>query len=410
MYEMASSLGMNTNDMLWMAIVGQTDLLVHGRVDDAAYNFFVQHYNNAVLTLNADTPPRARADDGSGFVPAAEAGRIVFSHEYRLMMHRHWSLYESMFYSNYVASRLGVWRTNGEARLRNLLAEVGLSLVDARQKFSFLRPREQRHLREQLELRGPAQGLPDLLYGSFVRNCGFESPVSAADIVYSVTALMEHTVRRGGPGSGGGGSSRDAGGGRAGGAGGEGEGQEEGEDDSWLDSFNEAYDALAGRRAEPLRRGLELSMALQKAMVQQAVSMVDKGALTPLKYFRYAYLHATEADERLFTQPVALAKLAAFLLEMHRENGKWVGAKAKPLVVLAERADQRSYLVVGATGAERAGDVLKNRFGARFALAAAAANANANVRRDGFEASVIEVDRDHVQRFVEALHDNFSVR
>jgi len=36
-----------------------------------------------------------------------------------------------------------------------------------------------------------------------------------------------------------------------------------------------------------------------------------------------------------FTHPVALNKLALFLVEVHRQNGKWVGAtKARPLILL----------------------------------------------------------------------------
>ena len=47
------------------------------------------------------------------FVFVVEDGKITFEEEYRFMLYRHWSLYESMFHSNYVAARLGIWRTSG---------------------------------------------------------------------------------------------------------------------------------------------------------------------------------------------------------------------------------------------------------------------------------------------------------
>ena len=33
--------------------------------------------------------------------------------QFRFMLLRHWSLYESMYYSNYVASKLGTWLAKG---------------------------------------------------------------------------------------------------------------------------------------------------------------------------------------------------------------------------------------------------------------------------------------------------------
>ena len=58
--------------------------------------------------------------------------------------------------------------------------------------------------------------------------------------------------------------------------------------------------------------------------------------------------------------PLALNKLANFLVEIHRQNKKWAGAKGRPLILLAERPS--NYLVMGVTCQEVAGDG-KNRFG-----------------------------------------------
>lgn len=37
---------------------------------------------------------------------------------YSTLYERHWSLYDAMFYSNYVASKLEVWKTQGTAKLK----------------------------------------------------------------------------------------------------------------------------------------------------------------------------------------------------------------------------------------------------------------------------------------------------
>lgn len=171
-----------------------------------------------------------------------------------------------------------------------------------------------------------------------------------------------------------------------------------------MDSFNTAYDALSGKSPALLQQGLSLSMSLQRAVVQQAVTMMEKRSLTLFKHFRYAFIRSSETDERLFTQPMALRKLAAFLIDVHRENGRWAGDKARPLVIMAERVT--SYLVVGVTCPKKAGTVIKNRFGACFQLAAQQIQARA--KHDGFEASVMEINKEDVHDFIQALHDTMS--
>ena len=66
--------------------------------------------------------------------PVAEDFRITFQEELRFMLYRHWNLYDAMYYSPYLASRLGIWRTQGQRRLRTFLAKMGISLRQAKQK------------------------------------------------------------------------------------------------------------------------------------------------------------------------------------------------------------------------------------------------------------------------------------
>lgn len=71
---------------------------------------------------NSDREDNQEADDGT-LVPVAEAGRIEHSEEYRLMLHRHWSFYDALYYSDHVAARVGTWRADGQNKLMRLLAK-----------------------------------------------------------------------------------------------------------------------------------------------------------------------------------------------------------------------------------------------------------------------------------------------
>lgn len=59
-------------------------------------------------------------------------------------------------------------------------------------------------------------------------------------------------------------------------------------------------------------------MELQQAVVRQAVSLVEKKAITRVRVFRFAHLkNLSGSDLMLFTQPMALAKLGRFLVDLH---------------------------------------------------------------------------------------------
>lgn len=45
--------------------------------------------------------------------------------ELRFMLFRHWNLYDAMYHSSYVASKLGIWKEKGRKRLTGLLAKMG---------------------------------------------------------------------------------------------------------------------------------------------------------------------------------------------------------------------------------------------------------------------------------------------
>ena len=55
------------------------------------------------------------------------------------MLLRHWNLYDSMFYSTYLAPRLGIWRENGKKELNKLIAKLGIPLDEAQQKYRYMK-------------------------------------------------------------------------------------------------------------------------------------------------------------------------------------------------------------------------------------------------------------------------------
>lgn len=73
-----------------------------------------------------------------------------------------------MYFSNFVASKLNVWNSNGRHRLEEFLAKMGFSLEQCKQKYPFMSCQLRKRLRDQIEKYAEDYGLQDVFYGKFV--------------------------------------------------------------------------------------------------------------------------------------------------------------------------------------------------------------------------------------------------
>lgn len=291
-------------------------------------------------------------------------------------------------------------------------------------------------------------------YTGFVRVTGYKSLLSASDMSYAVTALLECSAAAFEAGSGDNDEADDN------------LNEEDREDREMIEAFNVAFDALNSNGSTSsaatrtlasmegggvegadlsnlvnggnmtgstgLGAGIRLAMTLQRNIMATARSLVDRNAITRLSHFRYAYIHCSSAGAassssgpggrvvtpdaskngdstsrsasqfHVFAKPLVLTKLAHFLMDVHRENGKWTGIKSRPLVLLAEKPRSNTYMVVGYEYPEESGNVVRNKFGQNFELAAK--SMKGMFWFDSFDSNVVEVAAKDVQKFLEQLH------
>ena len=275
------------------------------------------------------------------------------------------------------------------------------------------------------------------MFTSFKRITGYSSRLSASDMSYAVTALLEHEAsdpNRDIPAS-----EKD-------------QRQTSGKAVS-AEAFNNAYEAL-GTHSEPmsgllnglnnegydasnlvnggnlsanvgLGAGLRRAMSLQKTIITTAAGLMERGSIALLRHFRYAHVTSStvggdlnradliqssrnnagnEKRDHIFSKPLALTRLAHFLMDMNRENGKWTGTKSRPLILIADKPSTGMCLVVGYEFPDRAGELKDNRFGKYFERTAEAIGAAMNVHFENFETNAIELNAGDVPRFMESLH------
>ncbi|GLG94444.1 CDC45-related protein, partial [Gryllus bimaculatus] len=146
MYELAWRMSKDTNDLLWLAIVGATEQMLLAKVD----------YQRLQLAL-----------------------------------YRHWTVEASLRYSRYSATKLRLWTLRGESKVQELLAEIGLPLVQSRQKFTSMNMILRKEFPESMEKLGEKYNMDRIMTATFFLQYGYRGRFCAFDFVYGVLALLE---------------------------------------------------------------------------------------------------------------------------------------------------------------------------------------------------------------------------
>ncbi|KAM4056643.1 CDC45-like protein [Hirsutella rhossiliensis] len=384
MYSLASELGREDNDLLWLTIVGVTSMELYGRssagiaaplrgtgegrptgwmgVRGARLR---QLLRDEVRRLNPPELANGRvAVENTGVIPTTarnpEDTGIRLSPEPRFLLIRHWSLYDSMLHSPYLFSRLKTWSETGIKRLHKLLAKMGVSLAQCKQSYTHMDMMLKRELRAKLLKYGSLYNLDEMVPAvdtdgkdragakdgwGFVRSWGWRATLSAQDVGVVIGALLEvgkHAQATDGAST----ASqitRDA----------EEEAESLAQGQEWVVRFWEAYDALED--IDSLKAGLPTAQFLHRAIYRTGTSLINKKQIKHLRAFRMCVVK-DGPDVALFAHPAALTKLALWigeaLAEQERESqGKLShGGRGTPLVVSSLNEKRGVYVVVGTGG------------------------------------------------------------
>jgi hypothetical protein len=95
----------------------------------------------------------AAAAQGNGeliMVQGSDNGHVEEAAEYRFFLYRHWSLYDAMYHSPYVAAKLNVWSNQGTVKLQELFAQIGVPLQQVRQLYQYMAPALRSHFSQQI--------------------------------------------------------------------------------------------------------------------------------------------------------------------------------------------------------------------------------------------------------------------
>ncbi|KAJ1984932.1 DNA replication initiation factor cdc45 [Dimargaris cristalligena] len=492
LYMLSLQLSRENPDMLWYAIVGLTHQFIFEQIDEEDYWSQVQVYTDEVervfpalvhpdngtsdsgldltqfgggdILLGGDSKktdqdtmeggtmsrtstevalpvedtaaPSSSSSLNMHVKRVTQPNGIRYSEEFKFMLLRHWSLYNSMHYSRYLSTRLGIWSDRGRRLLSLMLAKMGFSLSDAHQIYIHMSPENKTRLRTKLDQVAPDYGCDDLVFPSFVRSFGWRkgSQLSASDVVHSLVALLKGAgtqdiasfhdgqARAAAMNGGAPGSAPPS-------AGNESQSDWQGivpwraapdgpsgdvlapptkseQDTAWLQGFYTAYDSLGD--LDLIQSGIQLAMKFQRAIVQQGISIIERRSVKTLKSFRLAVL---TDNQPLFHHPLTLTQLVMFLADATQNHQSHKRSASLPFVIASFNPIKNTYLVVGLLGdthgpnkkssSDTPGDH-HNPFGVAFQKTAE--RTGARTKHDSFESSVVEIVGPDLSNFVEYLH------
>ncbi|XP_074868711.1 cell division control protein 45 homolog [Carettochelys insculpta] len=360
MFDLAWIMSKDLNDMLWWAIVGLTDQWVQDKITQMKYVTDIGTLQRHVSRHN-----HRNEDDKNSL--SIDCMRIAFEYDLRLALYQHWSLYESLCNTCYTSASLKLWSVQGQKRLQEFFADMGLPLKQVKQKFNSMDISLKENLHEMIEESALKFGMKNLRVQTFSIHFGFKNKFLASDIVYATASLMENIEK----------------------------------DEPGTNNFIKALDSLSRCNLDNLHHGLELAKKQLRAIQQTVASCICTNLVMSQGPFLYCHLMEGTPDVKLFSKPASLCLLSKYLLKSFVCSTKNKRCKLLPLITAAPLdIEQGTVIMVGIPPETETSDK-KNFFGRAFEKAAE--STNSRTLHNHFDMSIIELKMEDRSKFLDAL-------
>ncbi|XP_034548671.1 cell division control protein 45 homolog [Notolabrus celidotus] len=359
-FELAWVLTKDTKDMLWWAVIGLTDQWVHEKITH-------MKYITDIATMQRHVSRHNHRNEDEENSLSIDCMRISFEYDLRLTLYQHWSLYESICNSCYTSCNFKLWTLNGQKKLQEFLADMGLPLKQVRQKFHSMDMSIKENLRDVIEESSIKYGMKDIRIQTFGVHFGFKNRFLASDMVHATTALLESTEK----------------------------------DESDGDNFIRALDSLSRSNLERLHAGIDLSKKKLMAIQQTVASCICTNLILSQGPFLYCYLMEGTPDVKLFSKPMALTLLSKYLLKAFVHSTRNKRCKLLPLIMAAPKDVEKGTVIVLGIPPESETSDKKNFFGRAFEKAAE--STSSRTLHDHFDTSIIELKTEDRSKFLDAL-------
>ena len=172
LYTMAHDMGYQTQQLLWLACVGLSCYVEMGYFSQDTFRTIAQEIDNHYMgqftssSGNENFPPQIQTTAGGKIVNG-----LRFAEDLRLTMYRHWSLFQSMWHTPYVYSKLELHRDHGHGTIQKLLVFAGISPENYNQTYSSMSHSAKKLVHsDKFKKKCIAFGIDDIKHYQFIRS------------------------------------------------------------------------------------------------------------------------------------------------------------------------------------------------------------------------------------------------
>ena len=393
-YSIAHQLHKENTNYLWYLIISVTDEYLRYHISDKKYDSIYAICQSEVLRIEKK---KTRDDDTLKIYKstAKEGKSILIGSDYKLILYRHWNLYDSFIYSSYPLGILSTWKEPGKGEVQKIFAYMGIPLSEAKQKFRYMKNEYLDTFKDKIIDVSKKFFLNEIIFHSFIYQFDNNTEMSASDCVYLLSCLIEFPFEE----------FNDI----------------EIEDDEFLNDNNSglsdneeeeknnentnnnseqqnnndeinneknllnkknkkkdnllkkfwmAYRFLSLKKLNMTNGLIDIAIKFQIALTNNATSILDKNGVKNEQKFRYSIVSGNlSEDSRYFHYPGNLERLCIVISETYKQlRGKKI--ENKPYLLAYIDIDNKTYIINGNLGCNKKDEDEKNTFPIQFKFVA----------------------------------------
>ena len=389
-YSIAHELHKENTNYLWYLIVALTDEYLRYHISDKKYDQIYGICQSEVLRIEKK---KSRDDDTLKIYKstAKDNKTIIIGSDYKLILYRHWNLYDSFIYSSYPLGILSTWKEPGKGEVQKIFAYMGIPLSEAKQKYRYMKNEYLDTFKDKIIDVSKKFFLNELIFHSFIFQFDSNTEMSASDCVYLISCLLEFPFdefndieiedddflndNNSNISDDGDDNNNDNDNNL------EQNNEEENnekkmlnkrnkEKDNILKKFWMAYRFLSLKKLNMTNGLIDIAIKFQIALTNNATSIIDKNGIKTEEKFRYSIVSGNlSEDSRYFHYPGNLERLCIVICETYKQiKGKKF--ENKPYLLAYIDSDNKTYIIDGNLGCNKKEDSEKNTFPIQFKFVA----------------------------------------
>jgi cell division control protein 45 len=402
-YNISLQLSQNDPASLWLLISSLTHQFTLDHISESKYEKLHNFCKKEILSANKlkiDAENNICIDDEekeSFSNNLAEKSTILEENDYKLFLYRHWNLYDSLIYSTCSLKELESWKEQGKKDILQILALIGIPIVEAKQKYGYMKVEYKKMFKEKLAEVSEKYKIGDILFKSFTYQFNQVTQISALDFANCISVILNYPIKLS--------SSclvesdtnanselttgfKEEESGRA-------------MRDLKLQNFWTAFDLLSLNNSKSLSNSLPLTIEYHIALVNMGTQVIDKRSITTVNNFRYTILRDAGSSMKYFYNPVMLEQLGLFIAELFQKSKVLKKNRVLPYLIAILNPDTDRYLISSIVTNNNLTIEQKNVFSRVFRDVAN--EIRAEIVHANFNSSTVEIKRDDFLSFLETL-------